>query len=98
MDLASGELVGRVVQAGNSIGGAISQDGKLVAVSNYKPGGAKVFDADTLELERALSERLGLAVAIEPAKGNAERGRVTIAYQDLEQLDEIMRVLNAGAA
>ena len=40
----------RVVQAGNSIGGAISQDGTLVAAQNYTPGGVKVFDARTLEL------------------------------------------------
>lgn len=40
----------RIIQGGNSIGGAISQDGKLVAVSNYQPGGVKVFDAQTLEL------------------------------------------------
>jgi len=39
-----------VMQAGNSIGGAISQDGKLVATENYTPGGVKVFSADTLEL------------------------------------------------
>jgi len=38
------------MQAGNSVGGAISQDGRLVAVSNYTPGGVKVFDAVTLEL------------------------------------------------
>jgi protein NirF len=50
IDLLCGKLVKRVVQAGNSIGGAISQDGKLVAVSNYQPGGVKVFDADTLAL------------------------------------------------
>jgi protein NirF len=50
VDLLCGKLVKRVVQAGNSIGGAISQDGKLVAVSNYTPGGVKVFDAITLEL------------------------------------------------
>jgi len=50
IDLLCGKLVKRVVQAGNSIGGAISQDGKLVAVSNYTPGGVKVFDATTLEL------------------------------------------------
>jgi len=37
------------MQAGNSIGGAISQDGTLVAVSNYTPGGVSVFDAATLE-------------------------------------------------
>jgi protein NirF len=50
IDLLCGRLVKRVVQAGNSIGGAISQDGTLVAVSNYTPGGVKVFDADSLEL------------------------------------------------
>ena len=50
VDMVTQEIVGRTVQAGNSIGGAISDDGKLVAVSNYEPGGVKVFDADTLAL------------------------------------------------
>ncbi len=50
VDILTREIVARTVQAGNSIGGAISDDGKLVAVSNYEPGGVKVFDADTLEL------------------------------------------------
>jgi len=48
IDLLCGSLVKRVLQAGNSIGGAISQDGTLVAVSNYTPGGVKIFDAHTL--------------------------------------------------
>jgi protein NirF len=50
IDLLTRRIVGRTVQAGNSIGGAISDDGRLVAVSNYEPGGVKVFDADTLKL------------------------------------------------
>ncbi|MEE8499601.1 MAG: cytochrome D1 domain-containing protein [Kiloniellales bacterium] len=50
LDLLTRKLVKRVLQAGNSIGGAISQDGTLVAVSNYVPGGVRVFDAGTLEL------------------------------------------------
>jgi protein NirF len=50
VDILAGEIVNRVIQSGNSIGGAISQDGQLVAVANYKPGGVRVFDADTLEL------------------------------------------------
>ncbi|MCK9605253.1 MAG: protein nirF [Methylomonas sp.] len=49
IDLLRDQIVKRVVQAGNSIGGAISQDGKVIAVSNYTPGGVKLFDADTLE-------------------------------------------------
>ncbi|OAN63205.1 cytochrome D1 domain-containing protein [Magnetospirillum moscoviense] len=50
VDLLEARIVKRVVQSGNSIGGAISQDGKLVAVANYTPGGVKVFDSDDLEL------------------------------------------------
>ena len=50
IDLLEGRLVDRVMQSGNSIGGAISQDGSLVAVSNYKPGGVKIFDSGSLEL------------------------------------------------
>lgn len=48
VDILTGTLVNRVVQSGNSIGGAISADGRLVAVANYEPGGVRVFDADTL--------------------------------------------------
>ena len=44
IDLLEQRLVKRVVQAGNAIGGAISDDGRLVAVSNYDPGGVKVFE------------------------------------------------------
>jgi len=48
VDLLKARIVKRVMQAGNSVGGAISQDGTLVAVSNYEPGGVRVFDAETL--------------------------------------------------
>ena len=48
VDLLTRSIAARIVQAGNSIGGAISDDGRLVAVSNYEPGGIRVFDADTL--------------------------------------------------
>jgi len=50
VDMLEMRIVKRVLQAGNSIGGAISQDGRLIAVANYTPGGVKVFDSATLEL------------------------------------------------
>ena len=50
IDIINKKLVKRILQSGNSIGGAISQDGKLVAVSNYEPGGVKIFDAESLDL------------------------------------------------
>ena len=73
VDILSMKIDKRVIQAGNSIGGAISQDGRLVAVSNYEPGGVKIFDAGTLELvadipavygnDKQLSKVIGLVDA-----------------------------------
>jgi protein NirF len=59
IDLLEGRLVKRAVQAGNSVGGAISQDGSLVAVSNYDPGGVRVFDVDTLALVADIPAQYG---------------------------------------
>ncbi len=50
VDIVTQSIAARIIQAGNSIGGAISDDGRLVAVSNYEPGGVRVFDAETLEM------------------------------------------------
>jgi protein NirF len=64
VDLLLAVVEKRVMQAGNSIGGAISQDGRLVVAQNYEPGGIKVFDARTLELLSevpAQSKVVGLA-------------------------------------
>jgi protein NirF len=71
VDILEQRIAGRVMQAGNSIGGAISDDGTLVAVSNYEPGGVRVFDAATLEMvadipaewEGGLSKTIGLVDA-----------------------------------
>lgn len=57
VDLLACRVVKRVIQAGNAIGGAISQDGRVVAVSNYEPGGVKLFDAGTLEQLSEISSR-----------------------------------------
>lgn len=69
IDLLKDKIDRRVIQSGNSIGGAISQDGKLVAVSNYTPGGVKVFDAQTLELVANID------ATIVPAKGKTKDGQ-----------------------
>jgi protein NirF len=49
VDVLTRSIVRRVVQSGNSIGGAISADGKLIAAANYTPGGVRFFRSDTLE-------------------------------------------------
>ena len=59
VDILQQQIAQRVIQAGNSIGGAISQNGRLVAVSNYDPGGVKVFDTGTLELVADIPAQYG---------------------------------------
>src|SRR5256885_881926 len=53
--------------------------------------GAKTKDADTVALEKRISDALGLAVNIDH---RAPGGIVHIRYRDLDQLDEITRRLN----
>lgn len=55
VDLLTARLVKRVEQASNSIGGAISSDGRVIAAQNYSPGGVKLFDADSLQLLSSIS-------------------------------------------
>ena len=61
VDLLALRLDKRVMQAGNSIGGAVSQDGRYVAAQNYEPGGVRIFDAVTLELVADIPARYGEA-------------------------------------
>jgi protein NirF len=69
IDILEDKIAKRVIQSGNSIGGAISQDGKLVAVSNYTPGGVKVFNTETLELVA------NIEATIVPSKGLTKAGK-----------------------
>jgi protein NirF len=72
VDLLTATIAKRIVQGGNAIGGAISDDGALVAVSNYEPGGVRVFDANTLAL-----------VADIPATGADGKASKTVGLVDL---------------
>lgn len=86
VDILAQRITDRVMQAGNSIGGAISADGSLVVAQNYTPGGIKVFDATTLELLADLP-------ALTPS---GERSRV-VGLADLPQRRFIYSLFDAGA-
>jgi protein NirF len=72
VDLLRRRIEARVLQAGNSIGGAISQDGRIVAAQNYAPGGVKLFDAATLELLADLPATAGASGAPSKVVGLAD--------------------------
>lgn len=102
VDLLTSKITARTMQSGNSIGGAISQDGTLVAVSNYEPGGVKVFDAATLELVADIptdSKTVGLV----DAPGNRfvfslyEAGEVWIADMSDPKAPQITKFEDVGS-
>jgi ParB family transcriptional regulator, chromosome partitioning protein len=55
-----------------------------------QPRAAKTKDADTVALEKRVSDALGLAVSVSHRDPG---GTVQISYRNLEQLDEVMRRL-----
>lgn len=57
------------------------------------PGSDK--DADTKVLEDDLTAAIGLPVSIDHDEGSG-KGRLSIRYNDLAQLDDIIRILNGG--
>jgi ParB family chromosome partitioning protein len=85
----AGTLAEEIVQKGLSVRDAEALARKAAA----GPAAARAAprkSADTLALERDLSERLGLQVQIQDKDG---KGEVRIRYADLEQLDEVCRRL-----
>jgi len=109
VDLLEARVVARTVQGGNSIGGAISQDGRLVAVANYEPGGIKIFDAGTLALLSEVPSTPGpdgkgaKVVGIADAPGNRfvfslfEAGEIWIADLSEPRLPRITRFRGIGS-
>jgi len=57
-------------------------------------GGGKAKDADTLALEKRVSDVLGLAVSIQHRDPG---GTVQISYRNLEQLDDVLKRLAKGS-
>jgi len=96
------------VQAGNSIGGAISRDGRVIAVANYEPGGVKLFASDTLELLAEIPSAYGAdgkrakVVGIADAPGNRfvfslfEAGEIWIADAAEPRAPKVTRLKNVG--
>ncbi len=101
VDLLLASVERRILQAGNSIGGAISQDGRLIAVANYEPGGVRIFDARTLE---ALAEvpTGSKVVGISDAAGNRfvfslfEAGEIWIVDASTPRAPRVEKIRNIG--
>jgi len=84
------ELARQIVESGLNVRDAenLTQAPESKSAGNGK---APTKDADTLALEKRLSDTLGLSVAI-THKANGS-GTIKVKYSDLEQLDDICRRL-----
>ncbi|MBL3589077.1 MAG: protein nirF [gamma proteobacterium endosymbiont of Lamellibrachia anaximandri] len=90
VDILCGRIVKRIIQGGNSIGGAISQDGSLIAVSNYKPGGVKIFSADDLSLIADIP-----ATTVTDRDGN-KKGSKTVGLVDAPDQRFVVSLYDSG--
>jgi protein NirF len=101
IDLLAARIERRIIQSGNAIGGAISQDGRLVAAANYVPGGIRIFDAATLEL---LSEvpTAAKVVGIADAPGNRfvfslfEAGEIWVVDASKPRDPQVLKIKSIG--
>ena len=109
IDILAGRIDKRIMQSGNSIGGAISQDGSLVAVSNYEPGGVRIFDAQTLKLVADIPAeyapgKLSKTVGLVDAPGNRfvfslyEGNQIWIVDMSNPGKPDIIRIKKIGKA
>ncbi|MEN8261079.1 MAG: cytochrome D1 domain-containing protein [Pseudomonadota bacterium] len=107
IDLLQGKIEKRIIQAGNSIGGAISQDGRLLAVSNYTPGGVKIFSSDSLEQIADIPAeyedgKLSKVVGLTDAPGHRfifslfDAGQIWLVDMEQAKSPRITRFENAG--
>lgn len=74
-----------------------TQDGLQRLKGKIEKGGSSLTekDANTTAMERSLSDLLGMTVSID-LKGGGESGRLVVAFDDFDQLDDVVERLNRG--
>lgn len=91
------KLADHIVAKGLSVRDAerLAKQGLSKPSSTKKAGAPSQKDADTLQLEGELSATLKMKVTIDH-KADTEGGKLSINYQNLDQLDDILRALSGG--
>ncbi|HCP82180.1 MAG TPA: chromosome partitioning protein ParB [Octadecabacter sp.] len=89
-------LAAQIVKNGLSVRDSEKLTKATKAPSKRAPRAKTVSkDADTVQIENDLSAHLGMRVSINHAEGK-ENGQVTLSYRDLEQLDDLLRLLSGN--
>ena len=61
---------------------------------NKKNFYSKALDANILNLEKSITEKIGLNVSIKNTKKN--KGTITFAYHDMEQLNKLIDIIKSN--
>lgn len=89
------EIASKIVADGLSVRQTEDMVKKFASGERDKPKPKKIEkDADTRALEGDLSANLGMKVFIDH-KAGTDSGQITIKYKDMDQLDELCRILSA---
>ena len=74
---------------------SVRQTESIVRVfKNKRPKLNSVRDANTIDLEKSISEKIGLNVVIKNNKRN--KGTITFSYKELDQLNKIIEIIKAN--
>ncbi|MBU2992308.1 ParB/RepB/Spo0J family partition protein [Octadecabacter sp. 1_MG-2023] len=90
------ELAAEIVKKGLSVRDAEKLSKKAKSKPTKPARGKSVpKDADTVQIENELAANLGMKVSISHADGK-ENGQIVLNYRNLEQLDDLLRLLSGG--
>lgn len=92
------EIAQKIIQQGLSVRDAEklskADPAKQKATQNNRVRAA-AKDPDTAQIEQELSSQVGMKVSIDH-DANGEGGRISIRYESLDQLDDVMRILSSS--
>lgn len=91
LSVRQAEELARLAQGNTKRSNSRSQNKDIPVMAHYRSSENR--DPDILALEEALSENLGLKVAIHD---RGQTGEIVLSYSSLSQLDEILRRLGDG--
>ncbi|MEQ1705917.1 MAG: ParB/RepB/Spo0J family partition protein, partial [Rickettsiales bacterium] len=91
LSVRQAEELSRLAQGNQKRTNSRSQNKNIPVAAHYRS--TENRDPDILALEEALSENLGLKVAIHD---RGQSGQIVLTYDSLSQLDEILRRLGDG--
>jgi len=89
------ELAREIVKRGLSVRDAEKLTKQTKAPKARTSAPTKEKDADTAQIEADLSAQLNMRVNISHSSGQ-ENGQVTLHYKNLDQLDDLLRLLSGG--